>query len=102
MALPRVPAEAVPPLVDQRLGDRRIREPRDVGDVEPHRPHRLLLVAELRGAVIVEALALAAILDAVAEYVRLQEPAEEPREALRRAREPEDVMVELQREEVAV
>ena len=99
------PQEGDPP-VDQRVREdgrqerRRVREP-DEREVEPHRLGLRELVAPLAWPVVVDALALAAVLEAVLEGVGI-EPAERPGDAGARGGEALDVVVELQLEEVAV
>src|SRR5439155_188073 len=99
------PQEGDPP-VDQRVREdgrqerRPAREP-DEREVEPHRLGDRELVAPLARPVVVDALALAAVLEAVLEGVRI-EPAERPGDAGARGGEALDVVVELQLEEIAV
>src|SRR5205823_10755109 len=93
------------PLVDEPVWDGRRgqRRPgvRKAGEIEPQRPVDRELVAPLPRPVVVDALALAAVLEAVFERVRI-EPAEGAGDAGPGGREALDVVVELQLEEVAV
>src|SRR5439155_643119 len=73
----------------------------DEREVEPHRLGDRELVAPLARPVVVDALALTAVLEAVLEGVRI-EPAERPGDAGARGGEALDVVVELQLEEIAV
>src|SRR5205807_4870978 len=108
VALARDAAQLRDALIDQARiepvagpRDRLERRPDGVRDADPDAPQCVALVAELLRPEVVDALALAAVLEAVREPARV-EPAEEPGGALRRRREAADVVVELQLEEVAV
>src|SRR5262249_36305032 len=106
VALTRDATQLADALVDQRLGELRIEVDAEAGDgqlrdVDAQAARRVRLIAELVGPVVVDALALAAVLEAVAPLRRLEQ-AEEPGEAVAGLGEPGEVVVELQLEEVAV
>src|SRR5207249_10353072 len=86
------PAEAGDPLVDEALGNLRAEQARDGRQVEADGPQAVPLVAELRGPVVVDALALPPVLEAVLEGAQV-EPAERACETLARGGDPRQVVV---------
>src|SRR5439155_13552161 len=104
VALARDPAHQVDPPVDELVGDDRSGDRfrlREEGKIQPQGLGDRELVALLARPVVVDALPLAAVLEAVLERVRI-EPAEGAGNAHAGGGEALDVVVELQLEEVAV
>src|SRR5881396_2417026 len=101
VALARDAAQEVDAPLDVRVGEPVAEQARDVREVEAHRLELAELVVEFVGSVVVDPLALAAVLQAVLERVRV-DPVEQPGEAPARLGEPAHVVVELQLEEIAV
>src|SRR5262249_10105715 len=81
------PAEAGDPLVDEGRGNLRAEQARDGRQVEADGPQLVALLAELRGPVVVDALALPSVLEAVLEGAQV-EPAERAGKPLAAGGEP--------------